>query len=76
MAPPKELRLTGWIDIPGTCPRCTRPLKCRCTHNWSRITEFSCTGCGWKWDIEVLRVAAKAQETTPVDPDPDATEQP
>ncbi|KKK44212.1 hypothetical protein LCGC14_3167400 [marine sediment metagenome] len=59
--------LTAWIPIPVPCARCGLPIQVRCSKNFTRVAELLCTKCGWKFDLEPVRAAAKAQERQPED---------
>ena len=58
---PNPATLTGWIDVPSPCARCRCPVKVQCSKSFSRIVTIQCTKCGFRYELDPIRLAAKAQ---------------
>lgn len=70
---PAPIDTLPWHPVPSPCPRCAQPIKVRTTPTISKVTELLCTKCGWRMDVETVRLAVKATaRPQPQDPHPNA----
>ncbi len=53
---PAPIDTLPWHPVPSPCPRCAQPIKVRTTPTISKVTELLCTKCGWRMDVETVRL--------------------
>jgi len=66
---PDAPTLTAWIPVPSPCARCGKPTQVQCSKSFSRIVSILCTHCGWRFELDPIRAAAKTQQREPDDID-------
>ncbi len=64
---------TSWLPVPIPCARCNAPVKVQSTPSFSKILAILCSKCGWRFNVETVRIVARDQHHVPPEtiPDPD-----